>query len=237
METEPLSWKADSWVNETVAVLVKEARTEWRTRVALSATALFACCSLTLIALAMRNKDSAAVEPNVAAGLVWVVVLFTAATGLGRAFVQEEERGTGLALRLTARASAVWTGKFLANAILLLGLSLVAAPTLLAMLAVPVVNPALLICVLTLGSIGAAATFTMTGALVAQSSSRGGLLAALSFPVLVPLLLVAVHGTKIALGVGALGFSGGLGDIQFLVSYAVVAVTTSLMLFGYLWND
>ena len=80
------------WVHETLAVLLKEARTEWRTRVALSATVLFAVCSLTLIALSLRG-GVATIEPPIASGLVWVVLLFTAATGLGRAFVQEEERG------------------------------------------------------------------------------------------------------------------------------------------------
>lgn len=230
-----------SWVSETTAVLVKEARTELRTRVALSATALFAACTLTLMAMSLRN-EAAIVEPALAAGLVWIVLLFTAATGLGRAFVQEEERGTALALRLTARASAVWTGKFAANAILLLLLAAVCTPTLLAMLSISVANPVLLICVLTLGSIGAAAVFTTTGALVAQATSHGGLLAALSFPVLVLLLLSGVHGTQAALGVGAkpgepVAFAVGAGDLQVLFSYAVIAITASLMLFEFLWND
>jgi heme exporter protein B len=208
--------------------------------VALSATVLFAACSLTLIALSLRDKDSAAVEPNVAAALLWLVLLFTAATGLGRVFIQEEERGTALTLRLTARATTVWAGKFAANALLLLFLAGVAAPTLMAMLAVPVVNPWLLICVLTLGSLGTAAVFTTTSALVAEASAKGGLLPVLSFPLLVPLLQAGVHGTKIALGVGVVPGSVPLvlatGDLQVLGSYAVVATTASLMLFEFLWE-
>jgi heme exporter protein B len=230
-----------SWGREAGAVLLKEARTEWRTRVALSATALFTACALTLIGLALRG-GLASVDAPVTSGLVWVVLLFTAATGLGRAFVQEEERGTALALRLTARATAVWAGKFAANAVLLLGLAALATPMLLAMLNAPVMNTALLICVLGLGSIGIAAVFTTTGALVAQSSSQGGLLAALSFPVLSLLLLAAVHGTNAALGVGAkpgepVPFWVGAGDLRVLFSYDVIAITASLMLFDFLWDD
>jgi heme exporter protein B len=228
-------------VSETVAVFVREWTTEWRTRVALSSTALFAVGALTLIGLALRGGQ-AVVSPNITAGLLWVLLLFTAATGLGRAFVQEEERGTALALRLCARGSVVWTGKFLANLALILGIAAFSAPALLTMLAIPVANVLLLSSVLVLGSVGIAGVFTMTSALVAQASAKGGLLAALSFPLLVPLLVASVHGTEAALGVGAkpgemVSLAVGLPDIQVLLSYAVVTVTASLLLFDFLWND
>ena len=233
------------WAHEAVAVFVREWRAEWRTRVALSSVGLFAAIALVLIALALRDKTGnvldIAARPVVASGLLWVVLFFTAATGLGRAFVQEEERGTALALRLMARGTAVWTGKFAANASLLLLLAALATPIMIGILDVPTksVNLLLLVCVLGLGCVGIAAVFTTTSALVAQASVKGGLLAALSFPVLVPLLLAGVHGVKAALGVGnpdAL-FAPGVGDLQVLVSYAVIAITTSLLLFDFVWND
>lgn len=231
--TEPLSW-----VTEAGAVFSKEVRTEWRTRVALSSVLLFAVGALTLIALALGSAGGG-VEPEITAGLLWVVLFFTAATGLGRAFVQEEERGTALALRLTARATVVWAGKFAANAALLLALAALVTPVLLGMLRMQAANAPLLTCVVILGSIGIAAVFTTTSALVAQASSRGGLLAALSFPVLAPLLLAGVHGTKAALGVGneAGRFGPGIGDVQVLASYAVIAITASLLLFDFVWSD
>ncbi len=226
------------WAREAWAVLQKELATEWRTRIALSGTLLFAVCSLTLLALALQG-DGGRIGPNVVAALLWILILFTASVGLGRAFVQEEERGTALALRLTARATTVWAGKWAANVLLLGLLVLVAAPILLAMLQTPVANLALLICVLILGIFGMAATFTTTGALVAQASARGGLLPALSFPILVPLLLAGVHGTRAALGVGNPNglFAPGMGDVQVLTSYAVVSVAASLLLFDFVWND
>lgn len=228
-----------SWAAEAGAVLAKEIRSEWRTRVAFSSVALFAVGALTLIAFALRRESGAAVGPEVTAGLLWVLLLFTAATGLGRAFVQEEERGTALALRLSARATAVYAGKFAANAVLLLALTAIATPLLLAVLSTPPANPWLLICVLVLGDIGMAAVFTLMSALVAQATAKGGMLAALAFPVLVPLLLVGVHGTKAALGFGAGKGDFWLfaGDLQQLLSYDVVAVTAALMLFDYVWND
>jgi ABC-type transport system involved in cytochrome c biogenesis, permease component len=227
-----------SWAREAGAVFAKEVRSEWRTRVALSSVALFAVGALTLIGLSLYVGQGQT-GPQTAAALLWVLVFFTAATGLGRAYVLEEERGTALALRLTARATAVWAGKFAANGLLLLALAALSAPVLLSLLKVNAANLVLLACVLTLGCVGIAAVFTMTSALVAQSSAKGGLLAALSFPVLVPLLVAAVHGTNAALGVGneSGAFAAGAGDVQLLGSYAVVAVTASLMLIDFVWNE
>lgn len=229
------------WLRETSAVFAKEIKTEWRTRVAVSSVTLFALGALTLIALALRGDGapSGTAMKSVAAALLWLLLFFTAATGLGRTFVQEEERGTSLALRLSARATTVWTGKFAANAALLGGLTLVAAPTLLGILGAELSNPALLFCVLLLGVIGLAAVFTLVAALVAQASARSGLLAALAFPLLVPLLVAGVHGTRAALGIGnaAGAWAPGMGDVRVLFSYAVIAITTSLMLFDFVWND
>ena len=243
-----MQWAGDlgRWSRQAAAIFLKEWRTEWRTRVALSSVVLFAVGSITLIAVALRAEPAPGLDTEghatLAAALLWVVLFFTAATGLGRAFVQEEERGTALALRLCAPATAVWAGKFAANATLLLALAALATPILVGILEVSWgtdANAALLACVLILGSVGMAAVFTTTSALVAQASTKGGLLAALSFPVLVPLLLAGVHGAKAALGVGNIGghFQPGVGDVQVLVAYVVVAITASLMLFDFVWYD
>ncbi|MBC7807230.1 MAG: heme exporter protein CcmB [Akkermansiaceae bacterium] len=227
---------ARTWVRSATAVFVKDMRTEWRSRVAVLSVGLFALCSLTMIGLSLAGTKA---TPEVAAGLLWVLTLFTAATGLGRVFVQEEERGTGIALRLSAPGTAVWSGKFAANGVLLTVLAALSTPLLLMILGVKVVNPTLLFCVGILGALGTAATFTTMAALVALSSAKGGLLAALSFPVLVPLFLAAVHGTKAALGVGNAdgAFTAGAGDVQVLLSYTVISVTASLMLFDFVWGD
>lgn len=227
-----------SFLREARAVFIKEIRTEWRTRVALSSVILFAVGSLTLIGLALEGGQ-AIKEAPLASALLWVVLLFTAATGLGRAYVQEEERGTALALRLTARATTVFAGKAAANVLFLLLLTLIATPVLLSLLNVRSANIGQLACVLILGNIGIAAVFTITGALVAQATAKGGLLAALSFPVLTPLLVAGVHGTNAALYVGKAATDPTIvyGDLQVLASYAVIAVTASLMLIEFVWNE
>ena len=235
---------------EIRAVFLKELRTEWRTRVAAASTGLFALGGVTLTAMALHGRYPVFLEQGaraaVAASLLWILLYFTAAAGLGRAFTLEEERGTALALRLTTRAAAVWTGKFLANALLLLILAAMATPLLLFALDIwrTPVNVALLSCVVVLGSVGMAATMTFAAALVAQASAKGGMLAAISLPILAPLFVAAVDGSKAAMG-GAFGaatgqtplFITGAEAVQTLIAYAIVSVTAALMIFDYVWND
>jgi heme exporter protein B len=225
-----------SWMREARAVFLKEARTEWRTRVALSGIGLFTLGSLTLIGLALAGKS---VDSELLAGLLWIVMLFTAATGLGRAFVQETERGTALALRLHSRATAVWTGKFVANAALLLGLMLLATPvvlTIVSVKAVRAVNYGALACVLVLGTLGVASVFTTMAALVAQTTARGGLLAALAFPLLVPAFQAGLHGTIAALSAQKAWESAGQDSLT-LGPYFVIVTVLALMLFEVIWNE
>jgi heme exporter protein B len=223
------------------AVFLKEVRTEWRTRVALSGVGLFVIGSLLLLGLSLREAK-VSMGGEVQGGLIWVLALFTAATGLGRAFVQESERGTALALRLHARPTDVWLGKFAFNTILLLVLNAVMAPVLFSMLPIRQVNVGVLACVLGMGTVAIAAVFTMMSALVAQTTARGGLLAALAFPVLVPAFQAGLNGTKAALGIGMemltkSAWQVASADLMTLGIYTGAALTLSLWLFEFVWND
>jgi hypothetical protein len=91
-----------------------------------------------------------------------------------------------------------------------------------------------------LGVVGVATVFTTTGALVAQASGKSGLLAALSFPTLALVLLSGVHGVKAALGLAGKGMTawqGAQSDLTLLACFAVIALTASLLLFDFLWEE
>jgi len=230
------------WVKETLAIAGKELRTEWRSRVALASLGLFVACSIALVALStaripLNGEGGKEIGSQIAAALIWIQVCFASAMGLGRAFVVESERGTMTALRLHARATAVWAGKFIGNTLLLLGVCVITVPTTCGVLK----HAGALIAVVVLAAIGMGAVFTTTGALVAQTSARGGLLAALSFPILLPAFVSGVDGTLRAIGwrlsasSAFLDTSGGI--LVQLLSYAVLAIAASLLLFDAIWND
>ncbi|HYE96278.1 MAG TPA: heme exporter protein CcmB [Rubricoccaceae bacterium] len=215
------------------ALFLKDARVELRTRYALGALGLFVAASLVLLRLALGRAE---VAPETAAALLWVVILFAAALGLGRAFVAEEERGTVLLLQLALPPSAVYAGKLAFNVALTLVVNLVAAGGFFVLIGTSVALPGLLLATLALGAVGLAGTTTLLSALLARTAGGSPLLAVLAFPVLVPLLFSAVRLTLLALTPGTT-WADGTQDLLSLVGFAGLTITASALLFEYVWRD
>jgi heme exporter protein B len=78
------------------------------------------------------------------------------------------------------------------------------------------------------------AATTLIAAIIARASVKGALFAVLSFPLLAPLLVVAIKGTALALE-GA-GWDRGAAPLQVLLAYAVAMFVASLFLFGSVWE-
>ena len=88
---------------------------------------------------------------------------------------------------------------------------------------------------LLLGSLGFAASATIIAAIIARASTKGTLYPVLSFPILLPLLLTVINATRLAAD-GAV-FEEAYGEFQILISYIVVVVTVSFLVFDYVWKD
>jgi len=223
---------ASTWAAEATSVFVKEWRCEFRTRYALNTLALFAFTTLVVVSvslgpLGVSMSQGTAVLPV----LLWVILLFSVAAGLPRAFVQEEETGTAMALRLAATPSALFSGKLAYGLTLVLALEALVTPVYVAMTNLKVVSPGLLAAVLAAGGYGLAAGSTLVAAIIAQARSKGTLFSVLSFPVLLPLLLLSVELTRLAVA----GSPAGVALPQLLLYDASVTVA-GLMLFPAVWN-
>jgi heme exporter protein B len=223
------------WIGCAWAVFRKDVQIELRTRYALGAVLLFAVTTLIAVSGAL---SAAVVKSDVKAALLWIVLLFAALSGLARAFVREEEAATAPALRLAAPATAVYAGKWLFNTALTFAVELVGVPLFLVFLPPQTVNFALLIGVLLLGGLGLAGASTFVAALIAQASSgKSALFFIVAFPVLMPLLFIAVQATVGAFSAVHAYTDRGFHDLGLLATYAVVMTTASFMLFGIIWND
>jgi len=223
-----LNWIYGSW-----AVLEKDIRLEWRSRYALNMLMMFVLSSLFLIALAIGQEP---INTHLQSALLWVVIMFSAAIGLGRSFIAEEERGTVLLLQLNLRGSQVLAGKLVFNLILLLAVDVVGLVMFRFLLNMPIENLTLLISVLALGSVGIAGATTLLSAIIARASNKGPLLPVLLFPMLIPLLLSVVKAARQALD-GGLGWSGAQAEMAIMASFAGVVITASFLLFEFVWTD
>ena len=222
------------FLSATWAVFLNDARLELRTRTALGALGMFVAASLVLVRLALGK---ASVSASVAAAVLWIVVVFAGAVGLGRAFVAEEERGTTLLLRLAAPPAAVYAGKLLFNVVLTLALATVAGLGMRLLVPTPLGAPSVFWTTLALGSIGLASTTTLLSALLARAQAAGPLLPVLAFPLLVPLLLPAISLTLLASGSAEGAWAAAKTDLTLLAAYAGLTTTVSFLLFDYVWRD
>ena len=226
-------WRDTStWAAEAVAVFAKEWRGEFRTRYALNTLGLFAFTTLVVVSVSLGPLGvSLAQGTAVLPVLLWIILLFSAAAGLPRAFVHEEETQTATALRLAATPSALFCGKLLYGLTLTLALELLVTPLYVAMTSLTVKSPGLLAGVLAAAGFGLAAGSTLVAAIIAQARAKGTLFSVLAFPILLPLLLIAVELTRMAVA----GDPADVALLQLLLYDASVTVA-GFMLFPVVWN-
>jgi heme exporter protein B len=224
--------KSYNWAHNAAWLLAKDLKSEFRTRYALNAILMFALATSAVISFSMGilSLDTRAIS-----SLFWLVVLFSSMSGLAQVFVKEEESRTVNMLRLIAAADTVLLGKLLFNLTLLLILEVIIVPLFVIWLNVPVANLPLFLLVLLLGSLGLVCATTIIAAIISKAHVRGALFAVLSFPLLLPLLVAAIDGTRLSLDGETL--SAGWGDLRLLVSYLVVMFTASILLFDLVWNE
>jgi heme exporter protein B len=109
--------------------------------------------SVNLGPLGIARAQGSAVLPV----LLWLILLFSVAAGLPRAFIQEEESQTATALRLAATPSALFCGKLLYCLTLVGALEALVTPVYLTLMNLEVANPGLLVAALAAGGYGLAA--------------------------------------------------------------------------------
>ena len=215
------------------AVCAKDAIQELRRKVAMVAVFFFAATALTLVSFAIGPFGlPAADRPALEAALLWIILFFAAATGLPRAFVAEEEAGTGLALRKTVPAPVVLAGKTLFNFVLFLAMAAVTIPGFLVLLDWKVGSPLAIAVTMLAGGYGLAVVSTFLSALVSRAGQRNVLFVLIAFPLILPLLLTAISATIEA---AAGGFP--LTALRVLVAYDGAATCGAYMLAGVAWED
>ena len=182
--------------------------------------------------LALRGvPEGTALRATLLSALLWIILFFSAMVGLPRTFVKEEEMRTAAALRLAARASAVFVGKLCFNGVLVLAVAVVVLPLFLILFTPYVADWPSFLLHLVLGCLSMSGSATLLGAMVARAGGKSYLMLPLAFPVLLPVLVFIITGTATAI------HGNGSNQLVGLVSYLIAMVTLSAMLFDKVWSD
>jgi heme exporter protein B len=214
-------------------IFIKDLKSELRTRYALNALIMFVVVTISMILFSTAGE---VITETLVAGLLWVVIFFSAMSGLSRTFVSEEERGTVIFLQLTAKPSSVYFGKLIFNLSLVIGLNIfIVLAYILTMENFRIENFAIFLCAFFLGSVGLASASTIIAAIIAKANTKGTLYPVLSFPILLPLLMTTINMTQ--LSIEGANFEEAIGQIRILLSYSVVVITASYLLFDYIWKE
>ncbi len=167
--------------------------------------------------------------------LFWVITLFTSVTISGKSFLKETG-GQALFNFLHYSPQQFIISKVLYNMVFMLCLSFVTFFFYAFFIKNEVENLSLFFLVLVLASSGLAGVLSLMSAIASKASGNFAIMSILSFPVLMPLILVVIRLSKQA--VDGLEWAGvGLDFIVILVALNVLTLALSFLLFPYLWRD
>jgi heme exporter protein B len=216
--------------NQIKFLIRKEIKLEWRSKYALNGILLYVVSTVFVCYLAFRQVSSAQTWN----ALFWIIMLFASVNAITKSFIQES-RARQLYYYTIASPKAIIISKIIYNIFLMILLSLIALGFYSLVFNYPMGDPWFYLLSVLLGSISFASVFTMISGIASKASNGGGLMAILSFPLIIPLLVVLIKFSKNAMD--GLDRSVSYDEIGVILAINVIVITTSLLLFPYLWRD
>ena len=213
-------------------IFVKDLQQEFKTRYVINAILLFSVVTLTAVSFSIGVYTAG---KEILSALLWIILFFSAMSGLSHIFVREEETHTSDTLKLVADPISVFLGKYIFNFILLILMEIITVPLFFAVMNFSVENATVFIVILLIGSIGLSAGATIIAAIISKASAKGALFTVLSFPIILPVLITGISATKTICFKSS--FASVSGELQALFAYSVVLITASIMLFEFVWNE
>lgn len=217
------------------AILAKDLRSELRTMRALPAMVLFA---VTAFVIFRYGLDRTSLSGSLAAGVLWVTLLFAGILGINRLFVSEREEGGFDAIRLAPiDHTALFAAKTAALFIYLAVLEAVSVPVFaIFFLDSASALPALCV-VLALADLGLAATGALVSSMAVNSRARDLLVPLVLLPLVVPLMIAATGASEPLLAAGGPGYDRFSTWLGVLALYDLIFVLVGYAVFDFLLED
>jgi len=217
-------------LNQVKYLIKKEILLEWRSKYAINGVLLYVVSSVFVCFLSFITIDNK-ITWN---ALFWIIILFSSINGVSKGFLQET-KGQQLYSYIVASPIAIILAKTIYNILLMLVLTTIALAVYTTVFSYVPVDFLMFYVAVVLGSISFSTIFTMVSAIASKAGNGGMLMAILSFPVIIPVLIVLIRLAKNA--IDGLDRSVSLDEIGILLMINVMAICASLLLFPYLWRD
>lgn len=222
--------------NPVLNIVKHELRSEWKQKYAFSGMLLYTISSVFISYLVFKGV----LEVRTWNALFWIIILFCSVNACSKSFMQES-RGKMLYYYLLTDPRSFIFGKILYNTLLLFVISLLCLGAYYFFNGLPVVqhdrpiNWSLFLLTLILGCIGISGILTLVSAIAAKAGHNFTLMSILSFPLLLPCLLLLLFLSSQALE----GFEWSV-SYSYLLAISALDIAVwglSYSLFPYLWRD
>jgi len=223
--------------DQTIHLLKKEILLEWRSKYAFNGVLLYVVSTVFVCYMAFNlnpgfiNSPGYALVWNI---LFWIIILFASVNAIAKSFLQES-KGRMLYYYSIAGPHAIILSKIIYNILLMALLSILALIIYSVFFKNPTQDTLYYFLTVLLGSISFSTVFTMISAIASKAGNNGTLMAILSFPVIIPVILLLIRMSKRAMD--GLDRSLSFQDIATLLALNVIVIATSLLLFPFLWRD
>ncbi len=217
-------------LKQIVNLIGKEFILEFRTKYALGAILLYAVSTVFICYLSFGTIDNKTTWN----ALFWIIELFAATNAVSKSFAGESKE-VQLYTYTLASPGAVILSKIIYNIVLTIVLTLVTVLVYTILIGNPVVDMVLFIETAILGSAGFASVLTMVSAIASRTNGNLALMAILSIPLLIPILIIVIKLSLIA--VSGMQLQDPTGFLVALAGLNVVTAALAYILFPYLWHE
>jgi heme exporter protein B len=223
--------------DQTWHLFKKEVLLEWRSKYAFNGVLLYVVSTVFVCYISFHltpgfiGSNGYPIVWNV---LFWIIMLFASVNAIAKSFMQESKSRL-LYYYTIASPQAIILSKTIYNILLMALLSILALLVYMLFFTNTIGDPLFYFLSVLLGSISFSTIFTMISAIASKAGNNGTLMAILSFPVVIPVILVLVHMSKNAMD--GIERAANYGNIGVLCAINIIVIATSLLLFPYLWRD
>ena len=217
-------------LREVKFLIHKEIILEWRSKYALNGVLLYVVSTVFVCFLSFKITPA----PLTWNALFWIIMLFASINGVSKSFLQES-KGRQLYNYVLASPGAIILAKTIYNVLMMVMLTTIALMVYILVFSYSPPDFLMFYVSVILGSLSFSTIFTMVSAIAAKAGNGGMLMAVLSFPLIIPVLIVLIKLSKNA--IDGLDRSVSLDEIGILLVINIMTVTASLILFPFLWKD
>ena len=220
-------------MGHVVGLITKEFTLELRRKAVISGITLY-LVSLTFIVYITFSLRNNSINEATWSALFWLAILFSVINSVAKSFIGEK-KGLSIYYYSLVSPQAIIASKIIYNTLLCVFLSGAGFALFAVFIGNPVQDPVIFCLTLILSSWGFSAALSLISGIAAKANNSSVLMAVLSFPVVIAILLMAIKVTKNALD--GLDRASSYDELINLVAINCILTALAYLLFPYIWRS